>query len=115
MKKQLLAISAMLALGTAPVYAGPADIVSGQGCVGFDANGAPWYDPNAEFKIVFTNNPNGNANVKCTGHLPDAAPLPDRAMHWDFNNTGVPCLGGDEKWKAVTTPNGAFSFTCHLK
>lgn len=90
-----------------------ADVVRGNGCIFFDANGTAFVDPDARVQIVATNNRRGNANVYCQGSLPAGATLPSRAMHFDFDNTGFSCLAGDD-WKMTVTPSGRASFTCHV-
>jgi hypothetical protein len=59
-----IAVAGLLALSCGAAYAGPADVVRGNGCIGFDANGTPAFDPNANLQFVFTNNADGVANVR---------------------------------------------------
>ena len=108
-----LLIAVLLTI-SASVFANPADIVRGSGCIFFDDNGTPWVDATSDFQMVFTNNEDGDANVRCEGYLPEGAALPDRALHFNFDNTGFVCLGGDEMWKMTVTPSGRATFTCHL-
>ena len=109
---KLLLVSALLTM-SASIFADPADVIRSNGCIFFDDNGTPWADSTADLQFVFTNNEDGNANVRCEGYLPEEAALPERALHFNFDNTGFVCLGGDESWKMTVTPSGRATFTCH--
>lgn len=48
----------------------------------------------------------------------DVANDTGKAVHWDFDSTGIPCLtalGITEDWKAVISASGNATFTCKLK
>jgi hypothetical protein len=116
MKK--LATSVSFALGiislTSPALAEGADVLRTNGCIVFDANGVPVFDPEAQVQIVNTNNKNGNISATCKGQLPAPGVLPDRALRFNFENTGFFCIvPGNEDWQEVVTPSGQAHLTCH--
>ena len=88
---------------------------------GFDADGA-LYSTAGKGHTVVTDSENGNSSIHCTGTLPDGAALPQGAHHSDNASTGSLCnaafgigSASTSDWKAVTTPNGKYTLTCHYR
>ncbi|MCK5234573.1 MAG: hypothetical protein KAJ88_01905 [Candidatus Aenigmarchaeota archaeon] len=118
MKKMtvLLSLLAVLVLGLSMTFAnGPADVQKGIWCGVPDASGGSFitYDSHS----VVSNDKNGNTKLTCHGQVTDPDTYPEKTMHLDFSNTGIPCgtlLGITTDWKAVVTPSGNVKLTCHI-
>jgi hypothetical protein len=63
MKKVATSVSFVLSIIslTSPALAEGADVIRSNGCVIFDANDVPVFDPEAEVQIVDTNNKGGTS------------------------------------------------------
>jgi hypothetical protein len=109
----LLATTALLCLSTAAM-AGPATVISREGCLAIDANGKQVFDADADVHIVNTNNANGIVNAQCKGELQPGQVAPKSTIQWDHSNTGLVCLGLDETWTEKVQPSGNFTLSCHL-
>ena len=111
--RKLLTVCALfvLVVGLSALTPGPADVIrDDQACVFFDGNGEP-VGVDCTVQRVYTNNDKGTWNLWGKAVLPEDAVLPDRAMHFDFDNTGFTC-DGSEVWRGTLTPKGRFSISC---
>ena len=93
--KTLLTIGTSLTLlmGISAFAFNQADVVrEDQGCTFFDGNGDP-IAVDCTVQRVYTNNEKGTFNLWGKAHLPEDAVLPERAMHFGFDNTGFTCEG----------------------
>lgn len=117
MRKVLLSLGGLLVCGALLVGFTPveeqATVMRSTGIAWFDGNGTLTFVPDANVQIVITNNGNGNASVRAHGTLPAGAALPDRAVHFTDESTGVACGLGFVDFKGTTSPSGQFSVTCH--
>jgi hypothetical protein len=76
---------------------------------------------------VITPSRNLNRNVSCHGELPIDTIPPEKAVVWDFENTGLKCCVNfsldpiyadwvsTSEWHETITPSGNVSLTCHFK
>ena len=85
------------------------------GCAVIDGAGNVVAAP--EGKIVVTNNANGNSLVKC--HASGLGNIPDRAAHWNNDNTGITCNNQQGQfttdWKGVADTEGNAVLTCKFR
>lgn len=117
MRKILLSIGGLFVVGALLVGFTPveeqATVMRTTGIAWFDGNGTLTFVPDANVQFVFTNNGNGNATIRAFGTLPVGAALPDRALQFTDESTGVICGFGIVDFTGTTTPSGQFSVTCH--
>jgi hypothetical protein len=98
------------------VVAESATIIKDVGCGLLDADGNIMFV--SDMIAVGTESKNGNAMLNCKGELPDGSTLPDKAVKWDYESTGLMCntlFGITDQWQAVVTPSGQVSLSCHYK
>ncbi len=86
---------------SASVQAEPATVGMGTtGCALLDGDGN--IISSDEFQSVETNNGKGTGKLTCKAF--DVPNNTGKAVHWDFNNTGLLC-NGSENWKIVVSQN----------
>ena len=120
MKKMTVLVSllVLLAFGGISAYAAdtaPAIVIKETECGVPDADGGTFLTNNSH--SVVSNDKNGNTKLTCHGQVTDPDTYPEKTMHLDFSNTGIPCgtlLGITTDWKAVVTPSGNVKLTCHI-
>ncbi len=117
----LVVLLGVLALVMIPGMAGAqAVVIKDTECTVLDPNLQP-FDVIDTVKVI-TPSRNFNKNASCHGDLPVEILPPDKAVVWDFENTGLRCCVSfngftysTEKWHETITPSGNVSLTCHFK
>jgi len=107
----LLALAAVLSM--APnVHAAAAVFIDLFVCGMLDGNGAPVVT--TDNQAVVTNNARGNGKLSCFADVTPSAS--GHAVHWDYENTGIPCqtpAGATTRWQEVVSASGDAILQCH--
>lgn len=85
-------------------------------CALFDADGHLFFTNQTQ--QVDTDSKNNNSKISCHAQQPATVALPAKAVHFNYENTGLLCSTGfglTQNWKAVVTPDGNSMLSCHYK
>lgn len=110
---KVLCVSVFMLLSSS-VVAEPAMILTDFGCTFLDGDGG--YVSTNDTKSVITMGGKGsNIILKC--HASGAANSTGKAVKWNFDNTGRPCVthfGTTEDWRIVVSADGQATMTCKV-
>jgi len=122
----LVFLLTVVVLGMVPTLAGAqAVVIKDTSCTVLDPSKNP-FDVFDTIKVV-TPSRNLNRNVSCHGELPIDTIPPEKAVVWDYENTGLKCCVNfsldpnypdwvsTSEWHETITPSGNVSLTCHFK
>lgn len=68
-------------------------------------------------KVQAVQSPSGNSKLTCHAVQPSRVPGPDRAVQFNYQNTGFTCFtffDSTKDWKEVVTPSGHATLVCHF-
>ena len=123
----LVFLLTVVALVMVPALAGAqAVVIRDTSCTVLDPSKNP-FDVFDTIKVI-TPSRNDNKNVSCHGELPPISEFPEKAVVFDYENTGGlrccvnfsldpsnPDWVSTSKWHETITPSGNVSLTCHFK
>ena len=114
----LVTFMAVLVLGVSMTFANnSAEVNKDVGCNLVDAEGNLFFAPESGHQVL-TNSAKDNSKITCHAQLPEGQVPPEKAIHWNFDNTNMLCSTGagfTDDWKGVVTPSGNVMLTCHYK
>jgi hypothetical protein len=113
MKKLTLSLGAFLVFGATLVAwtAAPTQIIRGNSCAVYDANGVSYLDTECRIQRVHTSN---GYLVQAQGTLPEGAALPDRSLKRDYTELNPDgCFLPGDRGMTTLTPSGNFNISCH--
>jgi hypothetical protein len=88
-------------------------VINDQGCALLDGDGNSI--STSESHAVITNSKNGNTLLKCS--VKGVANSTGKAVHFDFDNTGITCAtnsGSTENWHETVSASGNATLTCRI-
>jgi hypothetical protein len=112
---KLLGVS-ILMFFTSAAFADPAIIFTSTSCGLLDGDGNGFATDDAVFKVVNSmNGYGGNINLKC--HVKGVPNPTGKAVLWDSENTGYPCISSDfiattYDWDIVISAKGNALLSC---
>ena len=111
-------VAALVALGASAVLAEPAVVISNFDCTILDGNGSLVFVSDKTHSVA-TDSTTQTATLTCKNTDPVTPPPGGKAVHWNYENTGLPCnvpnVGTTTVWKETVSASGQAILVCHFK